>query len=55
MKAALLGHGVVSIERWRVREVDYDGVLRRILRREATIKRRAHVDASGDEFRSVTR
>jgi len=55
MSASLLGYRDAAIEWWRVRKVNYDGVLWRILRREATKKRGAHVDASREEFRRVTR
>ena len=54
MRAALLGHRVIAIEGWRVREVNYDRVLGGILSREATKKRGAHVDTGRDELGSVT-
>ena len=55
MRGVLLRHGVVAIDRWRVREVNYDGVLRRVLSREATVESGAHVDTSREELRRATR
>ena len=55
MRTALLGHRVIAIERWRVREVDDNWVLGGILSRETTKKRGAHVDTSREEFSLVSR
>ena len=51
----LLRHGVIAIDWWRVRKVNYDGVLRGVLSRVATIESRAHVDSSRQELRRATR
>lgn len=54
MRAVLLRHGVIAIDWWRVRKVNYDGVLRGVLSREATIESGAHIDTSGNKFRRAT-
>ena len=55
IKNALLGHRVITIERWRVGKVDDNWVLRGILSRETSKKRGAHVDTSRDELSRVSR
>ena len=55
MKAVLLRHRVIAIDWWRVRKVNYDGVLWGVLSREATKESGAHVDTSGDELGRATR
>ena len=54
IRTALLGHRVITIERWRVGEVDEYWVLGGILSRETTKKRGAHVDTSSGELGRVT-
>jgi hypothetical protein len=55
IRTTLLGYRVITIERWRVGEVDEYWVLGGILSREATKKRGAHVASSRDEFSRVSR
>ena len=55
IRTALLGHRVIAIERWRVREVDDNWILGGILSRVTTKKGGAHVDASRDELSRVSR
>ena len=55
MRDVLLRHWVIAIDWWRVRKVNYDGVLRGVLSRVATIESGAHVDTSREELRRATR
>jgi hypothetical protein len=49
-RRALLGHGIVAVERWRVGEVDHHRIFRGCLRGEATKERGAHIHTCRDEF-----